>query len=307
MPMERDFSTTEISRILPASPDIESEKSGLVDVISLLSSDVGVPTDLSHLYLNMGGEAWANLGYWKDASCYSDACKALARQIGKLGELRSDSVVLDLGFGCGEQFRIWEKDYGVPIRNITGINVSRSQFQFTKARYSKQEDRPELILGGMEKLTEIPSGSFDRVVALDSFYFFPRRESVVAEIYRILKPGGIFASAEIFLSDRKLGLWEDWKRSLIATMSRMPKSARTSPEKIIASYSAQGFLFEVLDRIDPYIFLGFSEFLHSKVKESDSILPGSLKTRYKLLADYLGSESIKRHFEYWIYKVRKPK
>ncbi|MFB5652753.1 class I SAM-dependent methyltransferase [Leptospira wolffii] len=305
--MERDPSPKEVFRYSGAFPSSDSEKSGFADVISLVSSDVGVPTDLSHLYLNSGGEAWANLGFWKESNRYGEACAELARVLGKLGELSEESRVLDLGFGCGEQFRIWQREFGVPFEHLTGLNISKPQYQFAKNKYSDPNRSPELILGGIEKLTAFPDKHFDRVIALDSFYFFPNRDKVVSQIFRILKPGGIFSSTEIFLSDRRIGFWENAKRSLIAWAARMPRSGWTSAEKIIESYSSQGFLFEALERIDPYVFEGFSDFLLSKTREKDSGMPGRLKTRYKILADYLGSEAIKKHFEYWIYKVRRPK
>ncbi len=304
--MEQDPRQKDISQSISFSAKIEPESSGFADFLSLFRSKEGVPTDLSHLYLNEKNEAWANLGYWKDTTQYGNACKDLAKFLGRLAELSSETKLLDIGFGCGEQFRIWEKEFEVPLKNITGTNISKSQFKFTKDRYSNTDSIPNLILGGSEVLTEFADKSFDRIIALDSFYFVPNRNTVISEIYRILKPGGVFVSAEIFLSDRKIPFWEELKRSAIVWGARIPRSGLTSAEKIIASYSSQGFLFEVLDRIDPYVFWGFSEFLLSHMK-NDSKIPKNLKARYKMFGEYLGSESIKKHFEYWVYKVRKPK
>lgn len=76
-------------------------------------------------------------------------------------------------------------------------------------------------------------------------------------------------------------------------------------EGIVSEYSAVGFNFEVLERIDPFVFPGFSQFILEKIK-SEKKIPKRLAGRYEMLGEYFGSEKIKKHFEYWIYKVRKP-
>ena len=46
---------------------------------------------------------WLNLGYWKDAQTYPDACRAMVIKLGEAAELQSTDTVLDLGCGFGEQ------------------------------------------------------------------------------------------------------------------------------------------------------------------------------------------------------------
>ncbi len=272
--------------------------------VKLLFGREGIPTDLSHLYLNEPGESWANLGYWEHTKEYGTACANLAEHLGALAGLDGDSKLLDLGFGCGDQFKIWENTFGVNVSNIYGINISKIQIEFAKRRYEGRGSSPNLILGSAEGLSEFEDRTFDAVLALDSLYFMPNRNRLVGEIYRILKPGGVFVSAEILLSDRKISYWETFKRNLISKMAKMSSDLK-KVEGIVSEYSAIGFNFEVLERIDPFVFPGFSQFILEKIK-SEKKIPKRLAGRYEMLGEYFGSETIKKHFEYWIYKVRKP-
>ncbi|TGK07505.1 SAM-dependent methyltransferase [Leptospira semungkisensis] len=272
---------------------------------TLLRSKEGIPTDLSHLYLNDEGSSWANLGYWKEEVRYGKACEHLANHLGTLGELGPGSRILDLGFGCGDQFQVWEKEFGVSIQNIYGINVSKSQYEYTRSRYKNSESSPNLILGSVKALSKFPENYFDSVLGLDSLYFIPNRKSWSEEVYRILKPGGVFASAEILLADRKNTFFEILKRSLIIRLASISGDL-SNAEGILSLYSSKGFRLETIERIDPFVFSGFSNFLFSHIKDPSSRIPQSLKGRYEMLAEYLASETIKKHFEYWMYKVRKP-
>lgn len=272
--------------------------------VRLLFGREGIPTDLSHLYLNEDGESWANLGYWENTKEYGTACANLAEYLGKLAGLNRDSKLLDLGFGCGDQFRIWENTFGVNVSDIYGINISKIQTEFAKRRYDGKTSSPNFILGSVETLAEFEDNCFDVVLALDSLYFFPDRNNLVREIYRIVKPGGVFVSSEILFSDRKISYWETFKRNLISRMAKMSRDLK-KVEGIVSEYSAVGFNFEVLERIDPFVFPGFSQFILEKIK-SEKKIPKRLAGRYEMLGEYFGSEKIKKHFEYWIYKVRKP-
>ncbi|TGL63392.1 class I SAM-dependent methyltransferase [Leptospira sarikeiensis] len=270
----------------------------------LFGGEEGIPTDLSHLYLNESGGSWANLGFWEETDDYSTACEDLAEHLGRVAGLNQNSKILDIGFGCGDQFRIWENLFEVSPKNITALNISKTQLEYAKSKYKDKTSSPDLILGSLEKLEEFENESFDIVLGLDSLYFIPNRELLISEVYRILKKGGAFVSAEILFADRKISFWESWKRSLIVRMARMSPDLK-NVEEIVSDYSVLGFNFEVLERIDPFVFPGFSEFILSKIR-SDKKIPKRLANRYKMLGEYFGSETIKKHFEYWIYKVRKP-
>jgi hypothetical protein len=64
---------------------------------------------------------YINLGYWKDARCVDDACVAMVQLLAETIQLSADDVVLDVGFGFGEQDVYWMERFG-PRRNV-GINI----------------------------------------------------------------------------------------------------------------------------------------------------------------------------------------
>lgn len=99
--------------------------------------------------------------------------------------------VLDVGCGVGGPQRSIAEKFG---STITGLNISAYQLSKCEA-YNKEaglEDRCHVLLGDF---MEIPAGdqSFDAAYHIEAIPHAPNKETVYAEIFRVLKPGAIFA------------------------------------------------------------------------------------------------------------------
>jgi ubiquinone/menaquinone biosynthesis C-methylase UbiE len=107
----------------------------------------------------------------------------------ELLELKPQHHVLEIGFGGGSSLqRI------ATILNggtISGIDFSPEMVRQAERRFRREiaEGRIHVQLGSVAQIP-FPDLSFDRIFAVNTIYFWPDALQGVAEIYRVLKPGG---------------------------------------------------------------------------------------------------------------------
>jgi len=118
---------------------------------------------------------------------------------GRLG-VKKDAVLLDCGCGIGGPARNIARFTGANIKAVT-IN----QFQVNRGNtLSVKEgirDKVELIQADFMKLP-MKDNTFDGVYAIESTCHAPDRSKVYGEIFRVLKPGCVFACYEWCLTDK---------------------------------------------------------------------------------------------------------
>ncbi len=117
----------------------------------------------------------------------------------KLG-LRPGMRVADFGCGVGGPLREIARFSG---SQIVGINVSAYQIR-RAVTYTAEAGLTHLGTYLESDFTDIdePDESFDAIYALESTCHVPDRVDVFSEAFRLLKPGGCFASHEWCLTDR---------------------------------------------------------------------------------------------------------
>ncbi len=108
------------------------------------------------------------------------------------GQIGADSVVIDVGCGSGTIAIGLSKSTGC---QITGVDLSGVRIANA---IDSLEDQPETV---REKVTfkkgsatdlPIEDESFDRAWSQATIYHVPDKVKVLEEVYRVLKPGGIF-------------------------------------------------------------------------------------------------------------------
>lgn len=115
--------------------------------------------------------------------------------------IRPGMRVLDVGCGVGGPAREIAR---FTDANIVGLN--NNEFQVHRARkYAKQaglEDQVTFVKGDFMKLSEqFGENSFDAVYAIEATCHAPTWEGVYGEIFKVLKPGGVFGVYEWCMTD----------------------------------------------------------------------------------------------------------
>ena len=117
-----------------------------------------------------------------------------------------NDTVLDIGCGGGNTLaRMAER---VTAGHLVGIDYAETSVEASRAFNSAlvASGRME-VLGGSVEALPFPDAHFDKVVTVESFYFWPDPSENLKEVARVVKPGGMFLLlAEIYerpdLTDR---------------------------------------------------------------------------------------------------------
>ncbi|KAI9795616.1 MAG: Delta(24)-sterol C-methyltransferase [Piccolia ochrophora] len=114
--------------------------------------------------------------------------------------LRDGMKVLDVGCGVGGPAREIAKFAGV---SITGLN--NNDYQIARATRAAAKvglaDKLDFVKGDFMQMS-FPSESFDAVYAIEATVHAPSLEGVYSQIFRVLKPGGVFGVYEWLMCEK---------------------------------------------------------------------------------------------------------
>lgn len=146
--------------------------------------------DADNFYYHIWGGEDIHIGlYEHDQEPIAMASRrTVERMAGEIQDLNSSKKVIDLGSGYGGSARYLAKNYGC---QVTALNLSETE---------NQRNRETTKVNGLDGLINIIDGSFERIPAEDSSFDVAwsqdailhsgHRDQVIAEIVRVLKPGG---------------------------------------------------------------------------------------------------------------------
>lgn len=133
---------------------------------------------------------WLNLGYWKTASTVDDACEDLINYVIEFSKINEGEVILDAGFGYGDQdIHILNK---IKDLIIHGVNITDFQVEHAKnlAKNNGFDERFFPAVSDASKLN-YKNSFFDKVISVEAAFHFNTREQFLKESYRVLKNNGI--------------------------------------------------------------------------------------------------------------------
>ena len=101
-------------------------------------------------------------------------------------QIHSQEIVLDVACGTGEFERLLLQDH--PNQKIVGIDISAEMLAIAKRKLQPYSS----VSFHQGNVTAIPSAneSFDVVICASSFHYFDAPLDALAEMKRVLKPGG---------------------------------------------------------------------------------------------------------------------
>jgi SAM-dependent methyltransferase len=101
-------------------------------------------------------------------------------------ELRDGDRVLEVGCGYG-----WITESLLQAASIRWVGLDRSESMARQLRANLQRYEPNVFVGDACRLP-FASGSFDKVLCTGVLMHIPDERPAVAEIVRVLRPGGLF-------------------------------------------------------------------------------------------------------------------
>lgn len=137
-----------------------------------------------------------NLGYWADGA--RDARQAQERLVHELASRVPDwrdRRVLDAGCGLAGPATILACDYGA---RVDAININEQQLALARNYTEANGLRGRVRLHAASAMDlPFPDASFDVVFCLEAAHCFIDKRRFLAEVHRVLQPGGWFLFADI--------------------------------------------------------------------------------------------------------------
>lgn len=147
-----------------------------------------------------------------------------------------------LEFGCGTGTTAI---YHAPhVQHIDAVDISENMLGIGRAK--AREACIDNISFTKGTLTEFnaESANFDAVLGLNVIHLLPDRRDVLAEVARILKPGGVFVSSTVCLGNSYIRFIK-----LLAPLGKflglMPDIFILTEEKLVKEIEGAGFTIEV--------------------------------------------------------------
>jgi sarcosine/dimethylglycine N-methyltransferase len=151
-------------------------------------------------YSTVWGGQDLHVGSYEDTRDIGQASDVTVdRMIAKLPEFTAETRVLDIGAGYGGAMR---RLIGQRGGSATCLNISEVQNDTNRHRNRKQgfSDRIRVVHGVFEDIPE-PNESHDIVWSQDAILHSDQRTRVLQEVWRVLKPGGLFIFTDPMQSD----------------------------------------------------------------------------------------------------------
>ncbi len=140
-------------------------------------------------------------GYWPDSKNstpsyegFHQAQEELSKLMCQMLALKDGEALLDVGCGFGGTISLVNRLYH--HMSLTGVNIDKRQIDRARRQVSaKNENTIAFKVGHASKLP-FEDNQFDKVIAVECIFHFPRREDFIREAFRVLKPNGLLVISD---------------------------------------------------------------------------------------------------------------
>jgi ubiquinone/menaquinone biosynthesis C-methylase UbiE len=119
------------------------------------------------------GMAWGHRGFYKNTA--------------RILDLQSNDILLEVGFGSG----MFIKKYASHVSRISGLDYSEDMVKLASS-INKDLIKSEKAEFKQGNISSLPwsDNTFSAVVGIETFFFWPKPEEALKEIFRVLSPSG---------------------------------------------------------------------------------------------------------------------
>ena len=141
----------------------------------------------------------------------------------RLMDLRAGRRVLDLGCGSGWATRLLARTVGQGSGasaepSIVGLDVSDEMIRLAQET-SRELSHVRYVVGSASQIPE-PDNFFDRVLSVESFYYYPDQGAALNEVFRVMSPGGrLFILINLYTDNEYSLQWVDKLKVLVHVRS----------------------------------------------------------------------------------------
>jgi len=131
---------------------------------------------------------WAEAGRGEEMERHH---QSITEQTIRLMELRAGERVLDLGCGSGWASRLLARIVGEGPEGhgqVVGVDISDEMVRRARAA-SREFDNLMFIWGTAERIPW-EENCFDKVLSVESFYYYPDQDKALNELFRVMAPRG---------------------------------------------------------------------------------------------------------------------
>jgi ubiquinone/menaquinone biosynthesis C-methylase UbiE len=147
-------------------------------------------------------EGVLHTGYFADGNTddYQAAATRTSQLLGDDAGITADARVLDVGCGCGNFVFDLARRFGC---RCEGLDLSAERIRFAAGRLADAPALAERVRFRHGSATQLPyePASFSHVVSQDALFLVPDKPRSLAELHRVLAPGGRLAVSD-FLQPR---------------------------------------------------------------------------------------------------------
>ena len=127
----------------------------------------------------------------------------VGRLLGLDSKDKQSKKILDAGCGIGGTVIYLAKKY--PHINFTGTTITPEHIDMSEnlAKENQVSINTDFILKDFIN-TDFPPNQFDAIYLVESSCYAPKKQILIREMYRILKPGGVIVIIDVFLTNVQL-------------------------------------------------------------------------------------------------------
>lgn len=156
--------------------------------------------DADEFYFNIWGGEDIHVGLYDTTDDIAEASRLTVRKMAEVAApIGPKMQALDVGAGYGGAARYLARTFGCPVHCL---NISEVQNEKNRRLSAEQGlgDKITVVHGSFEEIPE-PDATFDLVWSQDAILHSGRREQVLREVFRVLKPGGRFVFTDPMQAD----------------------------------------------------------------------------------------------------------